>query len=275
MKRIITLQDISCVGKCSLTVALPIISCMGIEACPLPTALLSNHTAFDRFSFFDLNSHMNSVIDEFKAQDFKFDGIYSAYLGSTAQVDTVCGFIDYFKKEGSITLVDPVMGDHGRLYSGFTRDFPIHMKRLCKKADVIVPNITEAGFLLGFDGALEYTDIYSLKPFMKQLCLLGPKISVLTGVEQDGKLGGAIYDIETDEFYFYLLDKIDRTFHGTGDVFASVLFSCLVNGLDIKLALKKAVDFVYAAMKATIENKDAAWYGVDFERVLPLLFERS
>lgn len=268
MKRIVTLQDISCVGKCSLTVALPIISAMGIEACPIPTALLSNHTAFDSFSFTDLTDQIKPITDQFKKQDFHFDGIYSAYLGSKRQVDIVAEFIDDFK---TLTLVDPVMGDHGKLYSGFDKDFPETMKRLCKKADIIVPNVTEAGFLLGYDHALTYSSEKELKEYMLRLCDSGPEICVITGIESGNKLGAAIYNRKTDEFDLYLKDKIARTFHGTGDIFASVLFSALVKDIPLKKSLSAAVDFTYLSMEATIKNPDATWYGVDFESVLPEL----
>lgn len=268
MKRIVTLQDISCVGKCSLTVALPIISAMGIEACPLPTALLSNHTAFDSFQFFDLTDKMQKIHAEFKKQNFKFDGIYSAYLGSKEQVDIVSQFIDDFD---TLTLVDPVMGDHGKLYSGFDKEFPKVMRKLCSKANIIVPNITEAGFLLGYDSALEYKTSIELKGFMQRLCDIGPEICVITGVEFDNKLGAAIYNKTTDEFDVYLKDKISRTFHGTGDIFASVLFSSLINDMPIKDSLTLAVEFTYLSMEATIKNSDSSWYGVDFETVLPHL----
>lgn len=268
MKRIITLQDISCVGKCSLTVALPIISAMGIEACPIPTALLSNHTAFDSFSFLDLSTEMKNIKEQFKKQEFKFDGIYSAYLGSKEQVDIVAGYIDDFN---ALTLVDPVMGDHGKLYSGFDKDFPETMKKLCRKADIIVPNTTEAGFLLGYDSPIPYSSETELKEHMKHLCLLGPEICVITGVEKDNKLGAAIYNKTTDEFDIYLKNKIPKAFHGTGDIFASVLFSSLIKNMPIKKALANAVDFTYLCMEATIKNPDASWYGVDFEAVLPHL----
>lgn len=270
MKRIITLQDITCVGKCALTVALPVISTFGIEACPLPTALLSNHTAFESFKFFDLHDKMQEIIPELKKQGFNFDGIYSAYLGSKEQIDTVCAFIDEFKQENSLVLVDPVMGDNGKLYAGFDADFPKEMQKLCKKADIIVPNVTEASFLLN-KSKLYYSDANWLMLQMQRLCELGPKICVITGVELKGKVGAAIYDKTTGEFYCYLKEKIDRTFHGTGDLFASTLFSALIKGFSNKKALKLAVDFTYEAMKATVANIDASWYGVDFETVLPKL----
>ena len=270
MKKIVTLQDISCVGKCSLTVALPIISAMGIEACPIPTALLSNHTAFESFSFCDLTDEIKPVTDQFKKQNFKFDGIYSAYLGSKRQVDIVSEFIDDFK---TLTLVDPVMGDHGKLYSGFDKDFPKAMRKLCKKADIIVPNVTEAGFLLGYDNALTYSSKKELKEHMFKLCDLGPEICVITGIEADNKLGAAIYNKTTDEFDLYSKNKIVRTFHGTGDIFASVLFSALIKDMPLKKALKIAVDFTYISMEATVKNPRASWYGVDFESVLPQLIK--
>ncbi|MBE7091883.1 MAG: pyridoxamine kinase [Clostridiales bacterium] len=275
MKRIITLQDITCVGKCALTVALPVISSFGIEACPLPTALLSTHTAFKSFKIFDLHNNMQEIIPELKNQGFSFDGIYSAYLGSKEQIQTVCDFIDDFKTDNTLVLVDPVMGDNGKLYSGFDIEFPKEMQKLCKKADIIVPNVTEASFLLNKGGKLFYSNLDGLMLQMQRLCDLGPKICVLTGVELNKKVGSAIYDKTTGEFYCYLKEKIDRTFHGTGDLFASVLFSALIKGFSNKKALQIAVEFTYRAMKATVENKDASWYGVDFETVLPQLISLS
>ena len=271
MKRIITLQDISCVGKCSLTVSLPVISAMGIEACPLPTALLSNHTAFKSYKAFDLTEQMDAITDEFKAQGFDFDGIYSAYLGSIAQVDRVIDFIDEFSRGDTVILVDPVMGDHGKLYSGFNGDFPKKMLELVKRAQIIVPNVTEAGFLLGNNGALEYKNEADILAAMKRLSALGPETVVITGIETDGRSGAAIYNKATGEFRLYQRDKIDRTFHGTGDLFASVLFSCLIKGKTPSESLNSAVDITYSAMLKTVANKDARWYGVDFEAIMPEL----
>ncbi len=271
LKRILTLQDISCVGKCALTVALPIISAMGIEACPVPTALLSNHTAFDGYKIFDLTNQMEAIKSEFIKQAFTFDGIYTGYLGSLEQIETVSSFIDTFKEEGSVVLVDPVMGDNGKLYSGVHKDFPKRMRSLCQKADIIVPNVTEAGFLLGQNSALTYSSLEEIKSSLKELTDLGVDFCVLTGVELEGKCGACGYKKSTDEFYSFLMPKIQRTFHGTGDIFASILFSAVVRGASCEKALNLAVKFTFDSMQATVDNPDARWYGVDFETVLSRL----
>ncbi|MBR2860947.1 MAG: pyridoxamine kinase [Clostridia bacterium] len=271
MKRIVTLQDISCVGKCALTVALPIISACGIEACPIPTTLLSNHTAFDSFESFDLTDNSVKIIEQFIKHDFTFDGIYTGYLGSVDQVNVASNFIDRFRRSNSPVLVDPVMGDNGRLYSGIGADLPEKIKELCLKADIIVPNVTEASFLLGKDGSLEYSSLEDVKTVLMKLTDAYCPVCVLTGVELSGKSGAVAFNARTNEFYCCLKQKIDRVFHGTGDVFASVLFSCIVNEKPLEKALETAVNFTFEAMMASVNNPDSVWYGVDFETVLPIL----
>ncbi len=266
MKRIITMQDISCVGKCALTVAIPIISSYGIEVCPLPTALLSNHTAFKEFEYFDLSEQVKKIIDSFIRQDFSFDGIYTGYLGSAAQVELAHTLIDEFKKEGTAVLIDPVMGDNGKLYSGIDDTFPEKMKELVKKADIIVPNLTEAGFLLGLNRSLNESD--SIPDALKELSALGPDTVILTGYSEGNKTGAICYQKKSDEYFISLTRRIDRLFHGTGDIFASVLFAQIINGHSVNDALNKAVEFTYSAMKKTVENDSARWYGVDFESIL-------
>lgn len=275
MNRILSIQDISCVGKCSLTVALPIISACGVEASVIPTAVLSTHTAFKGFTFRDLTCDIKPIKEHWLNEKIGFDCIYTGYLGSYEQIELVKQIFDQFSTKDNFTLVDPAMGDNGKLYSGFTPEFAKEMLSLCAKADVVCPNLTEASFMLGF----EYVDKGYSEDFVKdvlvKLCNNGSKIAILTGVCLDGKnLGVYAYDKERDEFFSYYREKLPVNFHGTGDVFASALCGAMSKGFDYKSSLKTAVDFTVLSIEKTIENPNHNWYGVEFERALPLLIER-
>ena len=194
MKRIITIQDISCVGKCSLTVALPIISAAGVETAVLPTALLSTHTAFSKFTFHDLTDEITPISDTFKELDIDFDAIYTGYLGSFEQLALVDKFFSDFKKEDTFILIDPVMADHGKLYKGFSEEFAFAMAKLCAKADLIVPNITEAAYMLGIPYNPNYDEKY-IRELLKSLTGLGCPRVALTGISfEEGKIGVYYYD---------------------------------------------------------------------------------
>ena len=272
MKRIITVQDISCVGKCSLTVALPVISAMGVEACVLPTAVLSTHTAFKGFTFRDLTGDISSITNHWKQEKITFDAIYTGYLGSFEQIELMQTFIKDFGGGGTRVIVDPCMGDNGSLYSGFTKDFAAAMASLCSKADVIVPNLTEASFMLGIPYVSRgYTKEY-IEDLLKKLSELGARKIVLKGISfDDKKLGIATYDSQTEKITWYFHEKMPQNFHGTGDIFASVLTGALVRGLTIEKACRLAADFVVESIKATLSHKDYNWYGVDFEQAIPKL----
>ena len=242
MKRIVSIQDISCFGKCSLTVALPIISAMGIEACPVPTAVLSTHTGgFTGYTYRDLTNDIPSIADHWKSLGLKFDA---------------------------------VMGDKGHFYAGFTEDFALEMKKLCSKADVIVPNLTEAAQLLDedyIDGG--YNEEY-IKNLLIRLSNLGSKIVVLTGVSFDDNLQGVMsYNRETGEFSSYFNENIPGYFHSTGDIFSSTLCGALVKGFDMGKAVKIAVDFTVDCIKHTIGSEKEHWYAVKFEECIPDLIE--
>lgn len=268
MKRILSIQDISCVGKCSLTVALPIISSFGIEAAILPTATLSTHTAFKGFTFHDLTGDIEPVCRHWQEQKIEFDGIYTGYLGSAEQIDLVLGIFRDFGA-GKLKFVDPAMGDNGKLYPGFDVAFAKNMARLCAAADIIVPNLTEACFMLGKPYiAGGYSKEY-IEDMLRELTSLGCPRAVLTGVGFDeNELGCYGYDSTTGEFFFDTNEKISQSFHGTGDVFASVCFSCLTRGKTLKDSCAIAADFVCDSMRATLDDERPIWYGVHFEKVL-------
>ena len=272
MKRILTVQDISCLGKCSLTVALPVISAMGVEACVLPTAVLSTHTAFKGFTFRDLTGDISAITKHWQQEKIAFDAIYTGYLGSLEQIDLMHQLIKDFGGGSTRVIVDPCMADNGALYSGFTPYFAKAMAGLCSKADVIVPNLTEASYLLGLPYlASGYTNDY-IEDLLKKLAGLGARRIVLKGISfDDKKIGIACYDSDSQKTSWYFHEKMPQNFHGTGDIFASVLTGALVRGKTLEEACRLAADFVVEAIRATLSHKDYNWYGVDFESVLHLL----
>lgn len=275
MKRVITVQDISCVGKCSLTVALPVISAMGVEACVLPTAVLSTHTAFKGFTFRDLTADISAITSHWKQEKIGFDAIYTGYLGSFEQIELMHSLIADFGGGSTRVIVDPCMGDNGALYSGFTPDFAKAMAVLCSKADVIVPNLTEASFMLDVPYlAAGYTKEY-IEDLVQKLAGLGSRRVVLKGVSfDDKKIGIVSYDSQNQKISWYFHERMPQSFHGTGDIFASVLTGALVRGFELQEACRLAADFVVEAIRATLSHKDYNWYGVDFESAIPFLVER-
>ncbi|MBP3717733.1 MAG: pyridoxamine kinase [Paludibacteraceae bacterium] len=270
-KRLLTIQGISCVGQCSLTVALPIISACGIETGILPSSVLSNHTAgFSAWTFFDLTNEMPNILAQWKKEKVDFDAFYTGYV-SKAQIPIILNIMNKVARPGALRIVDPVMGDNGKLYAGFDEQFPEEMKKLCNGADVILPNMTEALLLLG----QPYTETYDqtfVEDTLKKLYALGAKNVVLTGVNfNDGQLGVACFDGKQTQYYF--TERINVAMHGTGDVYASSFAGALMRGKSILEAASIAADFVVETIKATMPDPDH-WYGVKFEKALPYLIER-
>ena len=270
-KRVMAIHDISCFGKCSITAALPVLSAAGIETCPVPTAVLSTHTGgFEGYTFEDLTHNIIPVADHFKKLDIKFDGIYSGYLGSFEQIDYMKRIIRDFKRENTIVLVDPVMGDNGKLYAGFDMNFAKEMASLCKMADIIVPNITEAAFMTGIEYEKPpYTKEY-LEKILDALKNICDGDIVLTGaVLEKGKTGIAIYNNGNTK---YITKKeCEGMYHGTGDVFASALLSGLLNGLSLEDSGELATGFVIECIENTKEL--GVFYGVNFEQSIPWLLK--
>lgn len=273
MKRILSVQDISCFGKCSLTVALPIISAMGIECAVLPTSVLSTHTGtcFSGFTFRDLTEDIAAIGDHWAKLNLRFDTLTSGYL-SPIQVPVVDDLFRRFS-DGAMRIIDPVMGDHGQFYTGFDRDFARKMKSLCKGADYIIPNLTEAAFLLD-EEVCDSADEASLRALLPRLCeAVGCKSAVITGARPSNDLQGAIaYSADTGSFYSAYNRHIDGHFHGTGDIFTAVFAGALTLGFDLSKSLQTAVDFTLSSIEATVGDPDH-YYGVKFEQVLPKLME--
>ena len=274
MKRIVSIQDISCLGKCSLTVALPIISAMGVECSILPTAVLSTHTMFSGFTCKDLTDQISPIAAHWQERELGFDAIYTGYLASAQQIDDVCAFFDAFRREGSLIVVDPVMADNGKLYPAFGPDFPAQMARVCAKADLILPNLTEASLLTGLPYRTEQDEDY-IKEMLQALAALGPRYVALTGVSfEPGKLGVMYYDKETGVYGSYFAEHLPASFHGTGDVFASTCVGGLMRGMALGAALALAADYTVESIRMTLDTPDANWYGVEFERAIPYLVRR-
>ncbi len=270
-KRVAAIHDLSGFGKCSLTVALPILSAAGIETSALPTAILSTHTGgISGYTYHDLTEDMRPVMKHWKSLDIKFDAIYTGFLGSFEQLDIVKEFFDAFRQEDNLILVDPVMGDNGELYTVFTREFAAGMRMLCQKADIIVPNLTEAALLLDepyHPGP--YTHAY-IESLLRKLGALGPQKVVLTGVYfKEDELGAATYDRTTDTIDYVFTQKIPGYYHGTGDVFASALLSALLNDFSLIDAAAIAVHFTTDSIRRTYKAKTDYRFGVNFEQSFP------
>ncbi len=270
-KRVAAIHDLSGFGKCSLTVALPILSAAGIETSALPTAILSTHTGgISGYTYRDLTEDMRPVMKHWKSLDIKFDAIYTGFLGSFEQLDIVKEFFDAFRQEDNLILVDPVMGDNGELYTVFTREFAAGMRMLCQKADIIVPNLTEAALLL--DEPFHpgpYTHAY-IESLLRKLGALGPQKVVLTGVYfKEDELGAATYYRTTDTIDYVFTQKIPGYYHGTGDVFASALLSALLNDFSLIDAAAIAVHFTTDSIRRTYKAKTDYRFGVNFEQSFP------
>jgi len=267
-KRALAVHDISCFGKCSLTVALPIISAAGIEASVLPTAVLSTHTGgFTGHTFRDLTNDIIPIANHWEQLGITFDAIYTGYLGSFEQIALVKELIKRFG-ENALVMVDPVMADNGKLYSGFNDDFPSGMAELCGLADIIVPNMTEVALLLNepYTGGL-HTEEY-ISGQLQRLSRICKGRIVLTGVGfDDNHIGAACYDNETNEITYVKQTRIPGFFHGTGDIFGSSLLCGLLNNFSLKKSAQIAADFTFDSIKHTAQNADKR-HGVRFEAAI-------
>ena len=272
MKKIVTIQDISRVGKCSLTVALPIISATGVEAAIIPTAVLSTHTMFKNFTCKDLDDQILPIAKHWKSEGLSFDAFYTGYLASAAQIDKVINLIEDLKNDKSLVIVDPAMADNGKLYPAFDENFPKEMAKLCAVADIALPNITEACYLTGTPYRETYDEAFA-KEVVEKLADRGAKKVVLTGANFDGHYGVLLYDSETKEYYSYIQEKIDAAYHGTGDIFSSAFTGALVRGKSIEDSIRIAAEFTAESIRITKDSDSGAWYGVDFELALPHLIQ--
>lgn len=269
--KILTIQDISCYGQCSLTVALPILSASKNEAVILPSALLSTHTlGFKNFTCLDLTSEMKKIINHWKEENLVFDVLYTGYLGNDGQVDATFDVLPLLKKD-AIKIIDPAMGDGGKLYPAFDLNYVEQIKKLCVIGDIILPNLTEACFLTGIEYKENHDEKY-IYEILHALRNLSMKKIVLKGANiVPNKMRIYVYD---EEISYYEHDKISKSFHGTGDIFASAFVGKYLQTNDLMESTKFAANFVVDAIKETL-NDDSHWYGVEFEKILYKLAEEN
>ena len=258
--RVLAINDISCVGKCSLAATLPIISACGIECNMLPTAILSTHTGgFEGYTFRDLTEDIPAILAHWKSLGLKFDYIYSGYLGSISQIDLVLQIKKDFLKEGGTLIVDPVMGDNGALYAGFTPKYVEKMRSLCSAADYILPNDTEACYLAEAPYPLTKDSAFCALEILQKLC---PR-PVITGINANGEIGLCYHDGKQGKFMTH--ENVEGFFCGAGDVFASAFVGCLARGKDEETAICLASDFAAAAIRRSAKEVPDKKYGLNFE----------
>lgn len=270
-KKILTIQDISCVGQCSLTVALPILSACGLETCILPSAVLSTHTGgFSGFTFRDLTDDMPKIQEHWQKENIKFDAIYTGYLGSIKQIGYVKNILETMGNENCIRIIDPAMADNGKLYSIFNDEYVAAMRTLCASADILIPNITEASFLANMEYREKYDENY-INELLAKLTKLGAKTIVLTGVGYTpNKTGVIVY--ENGNIRHYEHDKVSKGCHGTGDIYASAFTGALINGKEIFEAAKIAANYTLKCIINT-QGDESHWYGAKFETALKDLID--
>ena len=271
-KRVLTIQDVSCVGQCSLTVALPIISACGVETAVLPSGVLSTHTGgFSGYTFRDLTDDMPAIEEHWQKEGIKFDSVYTGYLGSTLQIDMVSHIMDTCLKNGGTTIVDTAMADNGKLYYGFDEAFVKKMAQLCAKADIIVPNITEASFMTGVEYKTEYDRSY-IDTILSALTKMGAKTVILTGVTYTNDTTGVVVS-ENGQYSYYEHKKLPGGCHGTGDVYASAFVGALMRGFSTFDSAALAADYTLLCIEKTLPDAKEHWYGVKFETCIPELVQ--
>ena len=274
-KRALAIHDISCVGRCSLTVALPVLSAVGIETSILPTAVLSTHTGgFTGYTFRDLTEDIMPIAEHWKSLDLRVDAIYTGYLGSFEQIEMVKKIIDMFRREDTVVLVDPVMGDNGSMYAGFGPEFAKGMVGLCQKADIVIPNLTEAALFLDEEYAGEERSKTEVEDMMRRLSQLCGCSVAITGVSTSGEnLGAGTFDKDTGKVAYSMAGRVHEYYHGTGDVFGSSFLAAYMNGKNLEQSAQIAADFTRQGILNAIEDGQEPRYGADFERSIPWLIK--
>lgn len=269
--RVLTIQDISCVGQCSLTVALPILSACGQETVILPSALLSTHTGgFKDVAFKDLTNDIPAICKHWQKEGISFDAIYTGYLGSLKQIQYVSDILDTMGRESCVKIIDPAMADHGKLYSNFDMEYAKEMTKLCAKADIILPNLTEVCLMTGLPYKETYDESYVMEA-LSALRNLGMKTIILTGVSyEDFTTGVVLY--EGDQYHYYTHKKLAKSCHGTGDIYASAFTGAYLSGKNLLDSVAIAATFVLSCMENT-QDDEKHWYGVKFEPMLGKLIE--
>ncbi len=270
-KQIIAVQDLSCMGRCSLTVSLPIISAAGVKVNVIPTAILSTQTdGFTGYTFRDLTEDMHPIASHWKTLDLGYDAVYTSFLGSLEQMEIVRGIIDELASNETLKFIDPVLGDGGKLYSCYNSLFVDNMRKLCSVADVITPNITEAALLTESEYVEGVVDRAYIEELLLKLATLGvKKFIVITGVcLKEGNTGVAVYDCLDNSICFFEAPAVSGRFPGAGDVFASSLLAAILNDIDMRKAAKIALEFTTRSILSSSKAGTEPRYGLDFEKNL-------
>jgi pyridoxine kinase len=279
LAKVAAVNDLSGFGRCALTVAIPVLAAMEVQCCPIPTAILSNHTGYPSYHFTDFTDEMTAYYQEWLKLDLTFDAVYSGFLGSARQVQIVNDLTAAFRQKqikGPWLLVDPVMGDNGKVYATYTPDMCDAMRQLVKKADIITPNLTEAAILLARDYTGEGISLATGDEIAKALSELGPKAVVLTGVKPgENQVWSLAYDKAKDQMFHIARPLVKQHYNGTGDLFASVLCGALVQGEELANAVEMAADFVYRCTLYTAEQNGDTVDGVYFEKLLNSINQKN
>lgn len=267
IRRVAAVHDLSCFGRCSLAVILPVLSAMGVQCCPIPTAVLSSHTGgYDLIARTDLTGQMEGALSQWRGMNLTFDGVYTGYMASAEQIRLAADIIKGLKREGGIAVVDPVLGDHGRLYSSITPTMVDAMKEFCRHADVITPNLTEANLLLGREPD---TPAHDPAAMAEALSDGGRRSVVITGVSPcEGQVGALWFDRDSGKVEAFAGQRVDAAYPGTGDLFTSVLTGVLVRGESLDQGARQAVEFVRLCAAHTLERGLPTREGVEFEPLL-------
>lgn len=274
-RRVAAIHDISCVGRCSLTAVLPLLSAAGIETDVIPTAVLSTHTGgFSGYTYRDLTEDMLPIAEHWSSLGLTFDAIYTGYIGTPEQLTILNQIVCLLKKERTLLFVDPVMADNGTLYKCIQPEYVEEMRKFCRKADIITPNMTEAMFLLGMEYSEGPYQEKLVREILRRLAEFGNDYVILTGVSYDNdRLGAVAYDCAADRYIHAFSSVVNGTFHGAGDVFASILLGALLNGKRVEQALKTAVDFTVSCIVSTKKEGADLRYGLNFEQNIPRLIK--
>ncbi|NLK64291.1 MAG: pyridoxamine kinase [Tissierellia bacterium] len=273
--KIMAIQDMSGVGRCSLTVIIPIMSALGCQVCPLPTALLSNHSEYKDFYFFDFTNHMEEYYSYWEKNNFWFDCVYSGFIGSEDQIDIILDIINKVKNKNkkSLIVVDPVMGDHGFTYATYNDEMIAKMSHLVERADIITPNLTEANILLGKKYCNEKVTIPQIKEYLKELCNLGPKISLITGImtRKDEHIN-VCYNSQENKFWLAPFNHVNKRYPGTGDLFTSLFLGYYMKGKSLPEAMEEAARFVSLSVLISYQAGAPSSEGVIFEKIMKELY---
>ncbi len=277
--KIAAIHDISGIGRCSMTVILPVMSALGCQVCPLPTALLSNHSEYRDFYFYDFTEHMEEYYSNWEKNNAEFDCVYSGFIGSRKQIDIILDIINKIKasnkEKDTLIVVDPVMGDHGVTYKTYTDEMVEKMSHLVEKADIITPNFTEACILIGEKYTSESISIKSVKRILKSLSDLGPRIVVMTGIKTDDEeYINACYDKTSNEYYKVPFEFIKSRYPGTGDLFTSLFVGHLMNETELPKAIEEASRFVTSSVSYTHNANTPSCEGVMFEKIMHELYNK-